>query len=106
MDSYYDIAVNEAGGGGIEGARKADVAAVAGGGFVHSPAFWITVLLLPLVYMALGAVLFKEGFSDDMKAMVLGAVFGGLLTGGVTSYWFGTSASSARKTEISAAKDQ
>ena len=41
-----------------------------------------------------------DGFSDDIRAMVLGAIFGGLLTGGVTAYWFGTSASSHRKTEL------
>jgi putative chitinase len=91
--------LTESGGGGIEGARKADVAAQSTG-FWKSPAFWITVSLLPLVYGAAYAVLFLAGFSNDMKAMVLGAIFGGLLTGGIQSFWFGTSASSQRKTEI------
>ncbi len=91
--------LTESGGGGIEGARKADAAAQAGA-FWKSPAFWITMSLLPLVYGAAYAVLFLTGFSNDIKAMVIGAIFGGLLTGGIQSFWFGTSASSQRKTEI------
>jgi putative chitinase len=91
--------LTESGGGGIEGARRAD-AVVQSTGFWKSPAFWITVSLLPLVYGAAYAVLFLTGFSNDMKAMVLGAIFGGLLTGGIQSFWFGTSASSQRKTDI------
>ena len=86
--------ITEAGGGGIEGARKANA------GPLMSPALLVTLALLPLVYIALGAVLFRDGFSDDVKAMVLGAIFGGLLTGGITAFWFGTSASSQRKTEL------
>jgi GH24 family phage-related lysozyme (muramidase) len=95
------FAISEAGGGGIEGARKSDAAFSSGEArFWHSPAFWITMALLPLVYIALYATLFREGFSNDIKAMVLGAIFGGLLTGGITAFWFGTSASSQRKTEL------
>lgn len=97
---WFDIA--EAGGGGIDGARRADAAyqAPESRGFLHSPVFWVTVLLLPLVYVALYAVLFREGFSNDIKAMVIGAVFGGLLTGGIQSFFYGTSASSQRKTDM------
>ena len=89
-------------GGGIDGARKAEQASNPGGGMLQSPVFWVTILLLPLVYIALYAVLFREGFGTEIRAMVLGAIFGGLLTGGIQSYFYGTSASSARKTEISA----
>ena len=64
------------------------------------PALWVTFALMPLVYIALYAVLFREGFSDDIRAMVLGAIFGGLLTGGFTAFWFGTSASSQQKTDM------
>jgi muramidase (phage lysozyme) len=90
---------------GVPDARKADAAFVAAGkNPMGSPAMFVTFALIPLVYLALYAVLFRDGFSDDIKAMVLGAIFGGLLTGGITAYWFGTSASSARKTELSANK--
>lgn len=96
-DQWWQL--TESGGGGIEGARKADATAQAGS-FWKSPAFWVTLSLLPLVYGAAYAVLFLSGFSNDIKAMVVGAIFGGLLTGGIQSFWFGTSASSQRKTEI------
>jgi muramidase (phage lysozyme) len=90
---------------GVPEARKADAAFVASGAPAYrSPAFLVTLLLVPLVYIALYAVLFREGFTPEIKAMVLGAIFGGLLTGGITAYWFGTSASSARKTELMAEK--
>ena len=95
---WYQI--TEAGGGGIDGARKADAASVAGGEPWKSPVLWVTIMLVPLVYIALYAVLFREGFSNDIKAMVLGAIFGGLLTGGIQAYFYGTSASSQRKTEL------
>lgn len=84
-------------GGGVQAARKADAVAAP----AHkSPAFAVTLLLMPIIYAAVYAVLFTDGFSDDMKAMALGAIFGGLMTGALSSYWFGTSASSARKTEL------
>lgn len=89
-------------GGGVEGARKADAAMVATGKPYKSPALLVTLLLMPVIYAAVYAVLFTPGFSDDMRAMALGAIFGGLMTGALSSYWFGTSASSARKTELQA----
>lgn len=94
---WYQI--SEAGGGGIDGARKAD-AAQSDGKPWQSPVLWVTVMLVPMVYIALYAVLFREGFSNDIKAMVLGAIFGCLLTGGIQAYFYGTSASSQRKTEM------
>lgn len=89
-------------GGGIEGARKADAALVATGKPYKSPALLVTLLLMPVIYAAVYAVLFTDGFSDDIRAMATGAIFGGLMTGALSSYWFGTSASSARKTELQA----
>ena len=89
-------------GGGIEGARKADAASVATGKPYRSPALLVTLLMMPIIYSATYAVLFMPGFSDDMRAMALGAIFGGLMTGAISSFWFGTSASSARKTELQA----
>lgn len=96
---WYTLA-GEAGGGGIAGAREAAAKMTPPDRPWMSPALWVTFALLPLVYIALYAVLFREGFSDDIRAMVLGAIFGGLLTGGITAFWFGTSASSQRKTEL------
>lgn len=89
-------------GGGVSAARKADAALVATGKPYKSPALLVTLLLMPVIYAAVYAVLFTPGFSDDMRAMALGAIFGGLMTGALSSYWFGTSASSARKTELQA----
>ena len=88
----------EAGGGGIEGARKmnTDPAAPA---FWRQPAFWITAALLPLVYGTVWAVLVRDGFSDDVKAMVVSAIVTGVL-GAVLGYWLGSSAGSARKTDL------
>lgn len=98
---WYEVAEV---GGGVQAARVADERRQSGPGFWQSGAFWITAMLLPLVYMALYATLFREGASDEIKAMVLGAIFGGLLTGGITAFWFGTSASSQRKTDALASQ--
>ena len=100
IEAQWYTLVGEAGGGGIAGAREHSAKMTPDGKPWMSPALWVTFALLPLVYIALYAVLFRAGFSDDIRAMVLGAIFGGLLTGGVTAYWFGTSASSHRKTEL------
>ena len=73
-------------GGGVEGARKADAAMVSTGKPYKSPALLVTLLLMPIIYSATYAVLFTNGFSDDMKAMALGAIFGGLMTGAISSF--------------------
>lgn len=96
---WYTLA-GEAGGGGIAGAREFSEKMTPVGRPYMAPALWVTLALLPLIYMALYAVLYRGGFSDDIRAMVLGAIFGGLLTGGITAFWFGTSAGSQRKTEM------
>lgn len=100
VESQWYTLVGEAGGGGISGAREFSAKMTPPDKPWMSPALWVTFALLPLVYIALYAVLFRAGFSDDIRAMVLGAIFGGLLTGGITAFWFGTSASSQRKTEL------
>ncbi|MDO9313409.1 MAG: glycoside hydrolase family 104 protein [Burkholderiaceae bacterium] len=64
-------------------------------------ALWVTVMLLPLVYLVVSAVLFKDGFSDDVRAMTVAAVISGVL-GAITGYWLGTSFSSAKKDERAA----
>lgn len=84
-------------GGGIEAARKAN--------FEQSSIDWrrnmallVTVMLLPLVYMTVSAVLFTGDWTSETKAMVVAAVISGVL-GAITGYWLGTSFSSARKDE-------
>lgn len=61
------------------------------------PAFWVTVMLMPLIYMATWAVLFREGFSTEIRAMALGAIFGSLLTGGIVGFWFVASDPNGRR---------
>ncbi len=88
----------EAGGGGIEGARKMSTDPTAPP-FWRQPAFWITGALLPLVYGTVWAVLARDGFSDDVRAMVVSAIVTGVL-GAILGYWLGSSAGSARKTDM------
>lgn len=67
-------------------------------------ALWVTVMLLPLVYMTVGAVLFMTGWSQDVKAMTVAAVISGVL-GAMTGYWLGTSFTSAKKDDRLAATE-
>lgn len=95
---WYEITVDS---GGIEGARTAskDVQV----SFLKQPAFWITLLLLPLPYAVVSSVLgiWPTGltYSDEIRTMVITAVISGVLSG-VTGFWLGTSFSSQRKTEL------
>lgn len=85
-------------GGGVEAARKANADLAEKKAWLN-PALWVTGAILPLVYLVAYAVLMRDGWSDEIKMMVVTAI----LTGGfgaITGYWMGTSASSARKTEI------
>lgn len=94
--------ITEAGGGGIEGARKAasDLAA-APTPARKQPVVWVSAALLPLVYFVVGTVLLKDGFSQEVQSMVIAAVISGVL-GSITGYWLGTSFGSARKTDMMA----
>ncbi|MBP6676780.1 MAG: hypothetical protein KAY54_03690 [Burkholderiaceae bacterium] len=85
-------------GGGIEGARKADAAAVASHEPVwRSPSFVIAVALLPLVYMIVGAVvgLFGAPFSEDVRAAIANGIVG-LILGGLIGYYYGQTTSRNR----------
>ena len=95
----------EVGGGIEEGHRFAVELAKQEVKLWQMPVFWITVLLLPLVYMTLGAVLFRDVFTAELRAMVVGAIMTGAL-GGVVAYWFNTTFGSARKTDIMAEKQK
>ncbi|MFA7278961.1 MAG: glycoside hydrolase family 104 protein [Sterolibacterium sp.] len=83
---------------GVADARKADVAFVAAGGEVwRSPSFIISIALLPIVYMLVGAVvgLFGQPFSDDVRSAIANGVIG-LILGGLTGYYFGQTTSRNR----------
>lgn len=85
-------------GGGITAAREANAkAAGPGGEFWRQPAFWITVMLLPLVYGVVWQVL-TGNFPSEVQSMVVSAVVTGVLSG-VLGFWMGTSFSSQRKTD-------
>ena len=96
---WYEL-TGESGGGGIEGARKADIAQQETGlSPFKSPAFLVSALLLPLVYIVTGAVVFQDGWTMEIKAMVVSSIIS-LVLGAVTGYYLGTSFSSQRKTDM------
>ena len=95
---WYEL-TGESGGGGIAGARKADAAAQASGKPWMSPALWISLALLPLVYLVVAAVLFGEGWTNDIRAMVVSSIIS-LVLGSVTGFFLGTSYGSQRKTDM------
>lgn len=99
--NWYTL--TEAGGGGIEGARKAAEAYAQPDGprFWLNPAFWITLVMLLMPFMLLVDVLYvnPSNYSGDLRTQIVTAVL--LIIGIAGGYWLGTSYSSARKTELS-----
>ncbi len=93
-------------GGGIADARKTQTASD-GLPFTKQGVFWITVGLLPLVYIIVLAAIGKWEYIGDItsetRAQVIGTVLGTIL-GGIVGYFYGTSAGSQRKTDVLAAK--
>lgn len=87
---WYEL--TEAGGGGIEGARKADAEIRKSGDMLHSPSFWITLALLPLVYLVVGSVvgLWGEKWPSDVRAAIATAIVS-LIVGGAAGYYWGQS---------------
>lgn len=97
---WYTLA--ESGGGGIEGARKFSTELASSGvPFYKLASFWITLILMPLVYLVVYAVVIRggDGWSQEVKAMVVSAIISGIL-GAVTGFWLGSSISSDRKTDL------
>lgn len=97
---WFELA--ESGGGGIDGARKADAAITLGDGpwwaFLRSPSFWFLVLSLPLVYMIVGSIAGLWGYSawsDDVRASLSTAVVS-LVIGGAAGYFWGQNTSRNR----------
>lgn len=112
-------------GGGIVEARKAGIAMqVADKPFWFNPVFWMTLLLLPLVYYIVASVLiggvvlpddapwwavaifrmFGSAFTPEVRAGTVGTVLGTVL-GGIVGIWFGTSYGSMKKDERNRASD-
>lgn len=96
---WYDL--SEAGGGGIEGARKAarEYAMPDGPRFWLNPAFWISLILLAMPMMLLADVFYvhPESYTGEIRTQIVTGVL--LVIGMVGGYWIGTSFSSAKKDE-------
>jgi putative chitinase len=91
---WYEI--TEIGGGGISAARLADKEFVASGSrFWQSPSFVALCMMLPLVYMIMGAVIGLYG-TMTLSAEVTASIITGLVTlivGAGTGYYFGSTTS-------------
>lgn len=116
------LEIGEIGAGGIAAARAANTTAAQDKPLHQNPAFIISLIALPMVAFVIGSVLVGEGFavlvamiagasteqlafvrqafafSQDMKNVVIGAVMSGMAAA-VMAFWFGTTWSSARKTD-------
>jgi putative chitinase len=97
---WYEI--TEAGGGGIDGARKANAVYMQPGaaGFWLNPSFWISLILIAMPMMLLVDVLFvhPESYVGELRTQIVTGVL--MVIGMVGGYWIGTSISSQRKTDM------
>lgn len=97
-------------GGGIAAAhqRAIDPAQPA---LYKNPAFWISLLLMPMAYYVVVAVIgvpwngqmLAADVSQEVRSMVIGGIMGTVL-GGIVAFWLGTSWGSARKTDLIAGR--
>lgn len=84
-------------GGGFVAARAADVVVTQGEKpFWYSPVFWISLMLMPLIYIVTYRVLWAEGFSEEIRTVVITAIATGLLSS-ITGFYMGSAMGSARK---------
>ena len=102
IDSQWYMLVGEAGGGGISGAREAnnEYLRPEAKPFWLAPAFWISLIMMSMVFMLLLDVFYvhPDGYDGNLKTQIVTAVL--LIIGMVAGYWLGTSAGSERKTEL------
>lgn len=96
------VGLLEIGVGGIAAARvaNADPNQVP---FYKNPGFVVACLLIPLIYIVVSRVMFADGYSEQLKTVVVTAILSGLL-GALTGFYFGSSLSSARKDDALANK--
>ena len=85
--------VTEAGGGGIEGARKFSIDSM--GSFWQMPAFWISLLLMAPLYAVVYSVLFTDGWADTIRVQVVTAILAVISI--VGAFWLGSSFGSQKK---------
>ena len=102
IESQWYMLVGEAGGGGISGAREANKEYLRPEAkpFWLAPAFWISLIMMSMVFMLLIDVFYvhPDGYDGNLKTQIVTAVL--LIIGMVAGYWLGTSAGSERKTEL------
>lgn len=85
-NSWFDT--TEAGGGGIEGARAFNIRAAEVSPW-RLPVVWVTLAFLPLIYAVVLTPLFKDGYSGELRGLVIGAVVGTLLAA-IVAFFYGT----------------
>ena len=88
-------------GGGIEAAREANLEMQnAPKSFMYNPAFWITLLLLTFPVMLMVDVFWvnADQYNAELRTQIVTSILGVILV--ISGYWLGTSAGSARKTDI------
>jgi len=92
---------------GVDAARKQDAVFTAPGGakFWMSPAFYISILLMAFPAMLAVDVFYvhPEQYGTEIRTQIVTALLAVIMV--VSGYWLGTSASSARKTELAASKE-
>ena len=91
------LSISEAGGGGIEGAREANVEAAMIPPWKNQ-AIIIALAILPLIYYATIKTLGDPGSTAEIKTMVVSLIVGGAL-GSILGYFLGSSMSSRVKDE-------
>ena len=95
-DGWFQLV--ESGGGGIDGARKHDALMAGGAGMLHSPSFWIGLVLLVLVFLlvlSLIGIIGTATWSDDVRAGLAGSIVSSVI-GGLVGYYFGQTTSRNR----------
>lgn len=88
---------------GVESARKSNET-YATTPFIKVPAFWISCMLLSMVYMLLVDFLFVHPtlYDGNLRTQIVTGIL--LIVSMVGAYWIGSSFSSQRKTELAAMK--